>query len=348
MNKIFKATSLIPLAFIIGCGSDNNDENNLDLERSSESELSITVTQETFDSTTPIKQYTLLYDISGNQLSEIYDADNDGINDRAHSYYYDAEGRLEIASYDNDGDGILDIKRTYSVNDLVRTESLYYDYDADGIFDRIIVYTSGEYGYPLFSESIDDNGDGIFNNITEHEYDENNYRISTSHDYDGDGIYDEVTEYTPSQEGGGNNNPPQDSEDYNSIDRAYTYAYNSNYDLISRTIDNNGDGIADEISNYVYNDDGQLSSESHDYDADGTPERLAIFDYSELGNVLTERITDEYDGTTTITFNDKGVKIEITYDSNNDGNIERKINYSYSGNLTILDSLYISEYFNWN
>ncbi len=181
-----------------------------------------------------------------------------------------------------------------------------------------------------------------------HEYDENNYRISTSYDYDGDGIFDEVTEYTPSQEGGENNNPPQNIEDYNSIDRVYTYAYNSNYDLISRTLDNNGDGIADEISNYVYNDDGQLSSESHDYDADGIPERLALFEYSESGNVLTERTTDEYDGTKITTFNGEGIKTEISYVSNNDDNIERTISYSYSGNLTILSNLYISEYFNWH
>ena len=349
MDSSFKAIGLVLSLIISGCGgSGSNDKtNDFDSDRAPalETELGITVTQEVFDSTTPIKQYTLIYDIDGNKLSEQYDADNDGINDSAENYDYDSEGSLELIKRDDDGDGILDAKTVFSNDGLIYTESQYYDYDADGIFDRIIVYTRNESDHPTFTESIDDNGDGTFNNITVYEYDENNNHISTSHDYDGDGIFDEVTKHDKNN--GQNNNEPQ-TGDYNTVESATTYEYNSNYDLIIITQDHNGDGIANEISKYTYNDIGQRLTESHDDDGDGSSERLVVFEYDEAGNKLTEKTTEPYAGITITTFTAYGEISEINYDSNSDGNIERKITYSYSGNLTILDEIYVSRYFDWD
>jgi hypothetical protein len=349
MNSSFKAIGLVLSLIISGCGgsgsSDKTNDFNSDRAPALETELGITVTQEVFDSTTPIKQYTFIYDIDGNKLSEQYDADNDGISDAFINYNYDSEGTLETIQRDDDGDGILDAKTVFTNDGLIYTESQYYDFYADGIFDRIIVYTSGEYTYPRLSESIDDNGDGIFNKITVYEYDENNNHVSTSYDYDGDGIFDEVTEYD--NHNGEDNNFPK-TGNYNTVESATTYEYNSNYDLIIITHDNNGDGIADDISNFTYNNRGQRLMESHDYGIDGSIERLVVYGYDEAGNKLTEKTVEEYGGTTIIIFTADGKISEITYDTNSDGNIERKITYSYSGNLSILDKAYTPQHFNWD
>lgn len=342
MSSSIKAFCLILSLIITGCGGNNDDANNLASDRSAEAELSITIKQELFDSITPIKQYILLYNISGQKLSETYDANNDGIKDSRNNYYYDSENSLEIITRDSDGDGILNSKTVFSNGDLGSKESQYYDYDSDGIFDRIIVLVRGEYGYPTFSESYDNNGDGNFNEITTYEYDEANNRISTSYDYDGDGIIDEAIRVENSDVV----NLPQESENANIVDRSETYSYNSDGNLISIIRDYTGDGVPNSIDIYSYNDQGQLLNESHTYE--GIQEHITLFEYDEFGNNSTTKTISKYSGTTLTKFNASGRKTDIEFDSNSDGNIDRELNYTYSGNLNILSNVHVSEFYNWD
>ncbi len=357
MNTLFKAAGLILPMIITGCGSEKNEsavnlDVAVDLGADINTQLSITATQEVLEGTASIKQFTLTYNVDGQKISEEFDANNDGINDRAFSYYYDATGSREIATTDSDGNGVVNTKTIYSSDGSTHTESLYFDDDEDGTFDRIIVSTLSENGSLLLSESTDSNADGNFNKITTYEYDTNNNLISAHHDYDyyGDGTIDEQADehiaFATPPKNDDDRSLPADGADYNTTVRTDTF--NINNDPVTATVDTNGDGTANKTITYQYNANGLLISESHVDIDDASSELLIELNRDEYENIISKTTTDQTTGVTVITFGDSGEITEITYDSNNDGGIERKVNYAYSGDTTILDSIEVPTSFNWN
>ncbi len=314
MKLKYKILLLSLISTVAACGGDHSSDPILDPDNI-DSALTISVRHETLDNGESDKIYRYQYDAQGHKVSETYDQDDDGVYDRIIILEYDAAGEIERESRDIIGDGVINELITHTRQNNEHHIEYAYDNDGDGSFDRIVMTIYDLASYQFISRSIDENGDGIIDEVINAE-DNSNAEIKI-----------------------------ESEEFYNTVNYSTTYSYNADFEILSVSTDNDGDGTIDEITTYTYNAQGNRGSESIDFGADGTPEQTIIFGYDGEGNNLTQANTYASGAVTTTRFNEQGHITGVTYEEIEMA--DRLVTYSYSGDLTILDMIYIPNYIYW-
>ena len=207
------------------------------------------------DGSTFTYSYLYTYDVEGNILTEIFEADwtGDGIT---------SESSLKTNTYDN----VMGVLISASVDALNADEETLID----GVPEDVRVYTYDEYGNLLTAQlSFDVNSDGVLDESYMVEYTNlSDGRISSyvmNVDWDADGTDDAVYTYTYIY----NEDDLLElleqvveyvAEIYQQYNYSKTtmYTYNQNNDLLMTEIDNEADGEADTVYSNIYNEDGQL------------------------------------------------------------------------------------------
>ena len=117
--------------------------------------------------------------------------------------------------------------------------------------------------------------------------------------------------------------------DGGTVDRRYTYTYDTNGNVLTEEVDYDADGTVDKLNSwtYTYDSDGNMLSEERDYGADGTGAERHTYTYDANGNMLSEEVDHDADGTV-----DKLKSWTYTYDS--DGNMLSAEFYGADGTLS--------------
>ena len=333
-NKVL-LWSLFPT--LIGCIDDGSSSSN------NNSGVTITITSEIIDSEESLNAYV---------------------------YIYNEDKKLTQVSFDRELDGQIDKEEIYKYHEDGKGEStsIYVIEDGNRVLSELIEYQYTETNnYTV--RSSDKDLDGVFDEIKTTVY-EVNYRIvEVRYDNNADGIIDRVDEW-----GGSTPEVEKDIAYYNDIASSSTSYYNANDDWIGYSWDRDGDGVADTIFDVDYNESGLKESDSWDDDADGTYERVTTYEYDDQDKLSREvffhkddpvtayehskvytykddlitKITETYlSGDVNVqNFNDDGYI--SSYIREDDGLVKRKYNYTYSGDLSLLEYMYIPTYFSWN
>jgi len=152
--------------------------------------------------------------------------------------------------------------------------------------------------------------------------------------------------------------------DGGTVDRRYTYTYDTNGNVLTEEVDYDADGTVDKLNSwtYTYDSDGNMLSEERDYGADGTGAERHTYTYDANGNILIEEVsggglgnqrytyTYDSDGNMlTEELEDEGNdwRYTYTYDTNGnmlseerdygaDGTVDERYTYTYDANGNML------------
>ena len=115
---------------------------------------------------------------------------------------------------------------------------------------------------------VDNNNDGIIDQITTTEFDQFGNLTLRQFDANGDGAAD-ITE---------------------------TYTYNTNNRLTNYSRDDDGDGLADRGSTYIYDNDGHVTRQEDDDNGDGNIDRVIVMRYNADGLLVRHEEDENADG----------------------------------------------------
>ncbi len=195
-----------------------------------------------------------------------------------------------------------------------------FDYDVDGNFEETLDFTYTSKGKRTKAEA-DWDANGIIN-VTIY-FDENGNVIKEIADYNEDGIIDWTEARSLTYDARGNKIKEEfDYDDDGSIDwvETFTNYYDVGGNIISEECDWGDDGSIDDFFSHTYyhDDKGMLIKEDHDDNPDWIP-----FSNEEV-----------FSGPRTYHFNEKGMRIKVELDWDDDGIINRIHYYDVRGNTT--------------
>lgn len=333
-NKILLVSFFLTITGCIDEGGSSNSNN---------SGVTITITSEIVDSEESLNSYKYEYNDDKKLINVAFDRNLDGQLDRE-----------EIYKYHDDGSD--DSRSIYKTEDSSRVLSELVQYEYNGENHNVV-------------RSFDNDLDGEFDREITSVYEDSYRLVEVRYDENADGVVDRVDEWgssTPDSE--------KDIAYYNDVASSHTSHSNANNDFLGYTWDRDGDGVPDIIFDITYYADGLKESESWDEDADGVYERITSYEYNDQNNLvkkyffhkddpvtayehskvysyrddLISTIRETFlDGDTKVqNFNDNGYISSLVKEEG--GLVERKYNYTYSGDLSLLESWFIPTYFSWN
>lgn len=223
-----------------------------------------------------INETVNVFNLLGSLVLSLQDSNDDGVVDKIEQYTYDADGNKLTYSLDSNNDGVIDtyIEYSYDQNgllisrlttNLVRTERIDYIYDQNG---------------NLLSKSTDADNDGAYDVIVTYTYDPDGNNLTHSIDYQADGSIDYIETYTYDSVGRVltyiededriGNYEEEEYYVYDTAGRGLSYTlirdgvivyivvltYDADGNILTRTIDDGGDGSIDEIYTYTYSYSG--------------------------------------------------------------------------------------------
>jgi len=208
-------------------------------------------------------KYEVQYDTNGNLVFFTQDNDRDEIIDSVKTYQYDSRGNLLIEERDYENDGDLDDRLTYQYND-----------------QNLETYRKRDNGsHTLYSKETrwDDNGRMVyfarFQGLSE--------------------IPDKEIE-TVVTENGEIKSYKYDLDNDLQIDRIIIETTNLHGDIISRTSDNDGDGILEDILTQEYDDKGNIITSTRFIE--NYLDSASYFSYNEINQLLRSEIDNNLDG----------------------------------------------------
>ena len=161
-----------------------------------------------------------------------------------------------------------------------------------------------------------------------------------NHDFNGDGVLNSIQ--TNTYDTAGNlltvsiDNDGDGVLDYIQV---RTYTYDATGNLINRSIDSDGDGVPNSIQTNTYDTAGNVLTSSYDSDGDGVPNSIHTNTYDTAGNLLTRRNDTDGDGVLnsiqTNTYDTAGNLLTRRNDTDGDGvpNFILTNTYNSVGNL---------------
>lgn len=289
------------------------------------------------------------------------DQDGDGLVDRVLERTYDAQGFLVREAYDDDVDGLPDRIDTMTYDALGRLLERTYDANGDGVADAhdYVVFTSGG-GWELHK---DGDGDGVDDSVEYLEMDAFGAVAHSEWDHDGDGTISFRTTYL--RDGRGNVEEildedlatPQQSvrrtrawderdrllleeTDFglDGVERSLALVYASASATrrpTLRTLDENGDGVADTVLAQEYDARGRITRWTTDDGADGVLDFERTWRYDAAGH-RTRETTDygadgRLDQVLSWTYDAQGRPTRFTADHDGDGVIDEREITTYAG-----------------
>ena len=197
----------------------------------------------------------------------------------------------------------------------------------------------------LYSESVDDNADGIDERSQTYTYDSQGNKLTESSDDNNDGTVDSRYHYTYNEQ----SDQLTSSSDSNAdgvMNRISTTTYDDNGNYIASMTDTDGDGKADSSSQDVHDAMGRLITHSYDGDADGTVDSTTRYTYSTKHELLTDSYDGDVDGIAdriyTNSYDVDGNRVERSYDSDGDGIRDSFYTYTYDSQGNQLTNVYDS------
>jgi len=123
--------------------------------------------------------------------------------------------------------------------------------------------------------------------------------------------------------------------------RRFDYVRNSEGRVTEETLDENADGIVEQVTTTIYNDDGTLAGRTVDHDNDGAVDESFVWDYSSPGQVRRVQdmgIDGEADAIQIVTLDGDGVTPrQIDEDTDADGTVDSSTTYSYTDSGQVLE-----------
>ncbi len=184
----------------------------------------------------------------------------------------------------------------------------------------------------LYSESVDDNADGVDERSQTYTYDSQGNKLTESSDDNNDGIVDSRYHYTYNEQ----SDQLTSSSDSNAdgvMNRISTTTYDNNGNAVSSTTDTDGDGQADSSSQDIYDETGKVVIHNYDSDANDIIDSVTSYTYSTKHELLTDSYDGDVDGIADRiyinSYDVDGNRIENSYDSNGDGLRESFYTYTY-------------------
>lgn len=319
----------------------------------------------------------------GYQVREEQDLNRDGFVEIVKTSTYDDLGRLIRTDEDTDGDGSTDQIFQWQFDEFGNLSQYEVDTDVDGQADyiEISVYKGftglqADEDYRLAQEAYQAAQQALLEVEELYHQDEEAHReeFSATHE-----AYNEAwnayrdagqvsnqaykdLHYTP------NLNATQDEPESplsvipaapRSPSFLYTDGYINDVNLVSRTIDSDGDGHADYTLNYTYDENDRLLIQQKDSDGDGLTDYSVSYQYRDSADMADDvavsdiaigelpiynnaiagwEIDNDGDGqadeTATFQYNEQGWMTR--YEQDSDGQLDSSINYSYddSGRMT--------------
>ncbi|WP_341528327.1 hypothetical protein WKK05_02960 [Nostoc sp. UHCC 0302] len=172
------------------------------------------------------------------------------------TYTYNAFGDLITESIDNNSNGVADSVITYDILSFYLDFNYIYTYDAKGnLLSDSVFYTATYDNKGNLTSVYDDlNNDGSPYDFAIYTYDTEGNLVSEKIDYEDDGNFVSVSIYT--YDFFGNRTSKSKTIDYGNyggiVNFNTIYTYDAKSNLISESIDNNGDRKADSITTYTY------------------------------------------------------------------------------------------------
>lgn len=310
------------------------------------------------------------YDENGNILKETtyengelifiteYATKEDGSSYQKSFTSFSSNGEKSIFEYTDNG--FISVSQNYNVEGTLVYEEIYeYEFDANGLsyqskitqnnyeLGTFAVIEMNENGEMVLSSEKDSDGNIIFEDRYDREYDENGNKISEKHYANGKLVY-EITDFTYSEDG--NWSFPKKEVEYTEDGLTKIFDYNDHGELIlEKDYDENGNVIYYFVGEYEYNEDGvMLSKKTYENGSLSTEEYYKITEdgwayiesetvyYPELDTAYKSTYNEFGDQTGRIIYdgNDNIIQediFEIEYDEN--GNVKSERHYT-DGSLT--------------
>ena len=193
-------------------------------------------------------RYVSIFDALGNRTRYELDTNADNSTDNIYHHSYDAKGNLTQTNYDQDADGQTDSINNYLYNDKgdrLRTEN---DTDADGVANSIHQYHYDVVGNRT-QQLTDTDGDGDSDRNYSYGFDVQGNKISQTTDNDADGAA-EVTYHSSYDEQ--NNNIGHERRNNDDLTYRSSMVYDEAGNLVSESVDTDGDGDIDKIISYTF------------------------------------------------------------------------------------------------
>jgi hypothetical protein len=212
--------------------------------------------------------------------------------------------------------------------------ALKLDNDNDGIIDQIVHYTYDKYGNRV-THSDDQDADGIVDTYAESTYNANGDEIFYRQDYNNDGTF----ELTETRTYDANNNLIKDVYVDEYLGEYFTiYCTYKNSKRMTKKQDFGSDGIMDSVATYEYDAQGNNIKVSEDQNNDGVVDLVATYLYDDNGKVKLESLDIDNDGTVdqvTASIRRDGILVS-TIVSNSLGEVvfEERNSYDSNGNVT--------------
>ncbi|EBA12653.1 calcium-binding protein [Roseobacter sp. CCS2] len=259
------------------------------------------------------------------------DADGDGVAETKSSSVTTLDsdgGRTTTAQLRNNDDSL----RSQSITNIsgdgltVTTQS---DADGNGVFEASgssVTSLLADGTTSTLAQSKAANGDLLSQSLTETSDD--GLVVTQATDADGNGIYDLISETTTTLEADGGTTMVNEVRDATGALRSgSTTTASDNARKVTRSVDTNGDGNADQISATIEADDGTVTSTTSQVAADGMLQSSSETAIS--ANGLSTSRTEDRDGdgtadlimTEETTLNGDGSLTEIMSDRDRDGDV---------------------------
>lgn len=220
------------------------------------------------------------YDYEGTQeVKRSYDNDADDIIDSVTYFRYNSAGFLTLTENDFNNDGKINQKSETVYNENNELTLFRQDDDNNGTWDYIRTVSYNAAG--LVIENItDNNGDGIFNNMTRYSYDQQNQLLT--YKFFSNGNTDTPRTASNYQYDEAGNQVSFTRENNGVINSINFYTFDDQGNRLSQSIDNGGDGTIDSKILYSYDEFGNLSKQENDNNADDKIDSVTYKEYSRI------------------------------------------------------------------